>query len=152
MEQETVLNLFDRFADMVYRIALSYLRSPQEAEDVVQTVFLKLLEGGITIFPGKERAFLTKLTINHCKNLLSRAKRHEQTELDETMLQAQPEDRELFLAIMELPEKYRIVLSLHYLEGYTLREIAEFLHIGISAVSMRLHRAKNILKNQFGRD
>ena len=45
MEQETVLELFDRYADMVYRIALSYLRSPQEAEDVVQTVFLKLLEG-----------------------------------------------------------------------------------------------------------
>ena len=44
MEQETVLVLFDRYADMVYRIALSYLRSPQEAEDVVQTVFLKLLE------------------------------------------------------------------------------------------------------------
>ena len=40
MEQETVLELFDRYADMVYRIALSYLRSPQEAEDVVQTVFL----------------------------------------------------------------------------------------------------------------
>ena len=37
MEQETVLELFDRYADMVYRIALSYLRSPQEAEDVVQT-------------------------------------------------------------------------------------------------------------------
>ena len=33
MEQETVLELFDRYADMVYRIALSYLRSPQEAED-----------------------------------------------------------------------------------------------------------------------
>ena len=47
MEQETVLELFDRYADMVYRIALSYLRSPQEAEDVVQTVFLKLLEGGM---------------------------------------------------------------------------------------------------------
>lgn len=45
MEQETVLELFDRYADMVYRIALSYLRSPQEAEDVVQTVFLKTVGG-----------------------------------------------------------------------------------------------------------
>ena len=63
MEQETVLELFDRYADMVYRIALSYLRSPQEAEDVVQTVFLKLLEGGMIVYPGKERAFLTKVTI-----------------------------------------------------------------------------------------
>ncbi len=74
MEQETVLELFDRYADMVYRIALSYLRSPQEAEDVVQTVFLKLLEGGMIVYPGKERAFLTKVTINHCKKPSHRSK------------------------------------------------------------------------------
>ena len=151
MEQETVLVLFDRYADMVYRVALSYLRSPQEAEDVVQTVFLKLLEGGITVYPGKERAFLTKITINHCKNLLSTARKHETIVLDEAVLLTQPEDRDIFLAIMELPEKYRAVVSLHCIEGYSFREISEFLHIGISAVSMRLHRAKGILKEQIGR-
>ena len=151
MEQETVLVLFDRYADMVYRVALSYLRSPQEAEDVVQTVFLKLLEGGITVYPGKERAFLTKITINHCKNLLSTARRHEIIALDETVLLTRPEDRDIFLAIMELPEKYRAVVSLHCIEGYSFREISEFLHIGVSAVSMRLHRAKGILKEQIGR-
>lgn len=152
MEQETVLALFDRYADMVYRIALSYLRSPQEAEDVVQTVFLKLLEGGITVYPGKERAFLTKVTVNHCKNLLSTSRRHETITLDETVLLTQPENRDIFLAIMELPEKYRIVVSLHYFEGYSLWEISGFLHIGVSAVSMRLHRARGILKEQIGRD
>ena len=142
----------DRYADMVYRIALSYLRSPQEAEDVVQTVFLKLLEGGMIVYPGKERAFLTKVTINHCKNLLTAAKKHEAIPLDEAVLLIQPEDRDIFYAVMELPEKYRAVVSLHYFEGYSFREISEFLHIGISAVSMRLHRAKNILKKQLGRD
>lgn len=60
MDREIVLELFARYADMVYRIALSYLRSTQEAEDVVQTVFLQLLEGGVTIYPGKERSFLPK--------------------------------------------------------------------------------------------
>ena len=40
MEPDAVLTLFDRFADTVYRVALSYLRSPQEAEDAVQTIFL----------------------------------------------------------------------------------------------------------------
>ena len=147
-----VIELFDRYADMVYRIALSYLRSPQEAEDVVQTVFLKLLEGGMIVYPGKERAFLTKVTINHCKNLLTAVKKHEAIPLDEAVLLIQPEDRDIFYAVMELPEKYRAVVSLHYFEGYSFREISEFLHIGISAVSMRLHRAKNILKKQLGRD
>ena len=152
MEREAVLELFDRYADTVYRVALSYLRSPQEAEDAVQTVFLKLLERNMVVYKGKERAFLTKLTINHCKNILSAAKRHETVSLDETIEFAQPEDRELFRAVMELPEKYRAVISLHYFEGYSLREISQLLHIGISAVSMRLYRAKNILKNQIGRD
>lgn len=54
MEQETVLELFDRYADMVYRIALSYLRSPQEAEDVVQTVFLKLWRAACSL--SRQRA------------------------------------------------------------------------------------------------
>ena len=152
MEQKIVLELFDRYADMVYRVALSYLRSPQEAEDTVQTIFLKLLESSTEVYAGKERAFLTKITINHCKNVLSAARRHETLPLDEAAQLVQPEDRELFHAVMELPEKYRIVISLHYFEGYSLREISQLLHIGISAVSMRLYRAKNILKNQIGRD
>ena len=151
MEREIVLELFDRYADMVYRVALSYLRSTQEAEDVVQSVFLQLLEGGVTIYPGKERAFLGKVTVNRCKNLLSAAKRHETVPLDGTVLLAQPEDRDLFRAVMELPEKYRIVVSLHYFEGCSFREISELLHIGVSAVSMRLHRARNLLKEQIGR-
>lgn len=104
------------------------------------------------VYPGKARAFLTKVTINHCKNLLTAAKKHEAIPLDEAVLLIQPEDRDIFHAVMELPEKYRTVVSLHYFEGYSFREIAEFLHIGISAVSMRLHRAKNILKKQLGRD
>ena len=152
MEREIVLALFDRHADMVYRVALSYLRSPQEAEDAVQTVFLKLLESGAEVYAGKERAFLTKITINHCKNVLSAVKRHETLPLDEAAELVQPEDRELFHAVMELPEKYRAVVSLHCFEGYSLREISQLLHVGISAVSMRLYRAKSILKNQIGRD
>ena len=152
MEQETVLQLFEHYADTVYRIALSYLRSPQEAEDAVQTVFLKLLEGGMTVYPGKDRAYLTKVTINHCKNLLTSAKKHETIPLDEAVLLIPPEDWEIFHAVMELPEKYRVAVSLHYFEGYSFREISRFLHISISAVSMRLYRAKSILKKQLGED
>lgn len=154
MEQNIVLELFDRYADMVYRIALSYLRSTQDAEDIVQTIFLKLMENDIKIITGKERAFLTKVTINHCKNLLNAKKRHESIPLDEveSILFSQPEDREVFRAVMELPEKYRLVVCLHYFEGYSFREIAQSLHIGISAVSMRLYRAKSILKSKIGGD
>lgn len=151
MEPDAVLTLFDRFADTVYRVALSYLRSPQEAEDAVQTIFLKLLEKNVEIYPNKERAFLTKMTINHCKNILSSAKTRSTVPLDETVPLVQPEDQELFRAVMELPEKYRAVVCLHYFEGYSFQEIAQLLHISPSAVSMRLYRARNMLKTQVGR-
>ena len=52
MEQKTVLELFDRYGDTVYRVALGYLRSPQEAEDAVQTIFLRLLERDTQVYPG----------------------------------------------------------------------------------------------------
>ena len=152
MEPDAVLTLFDRFADTVYRVALSYLRSPQEAEDAVQTIFLKLLEKNVEIYPNKERAFLTKMTINHCKNILSSAKTRSTVPLDETVPLVQPEDQELFRAVMELPEKYRAVVCLHYFEGYSFQEIAKFLGVGATAVSMRLVRARSILKQQIGRD
>ena len=51
MEQKTVLELFDRYGDAVYRVALGFLRSQQEAEDAVQTVFLRLLERDIQAYP-----------------------------------------------------------------------------------------------------
>ena len=152
MDHETVLELFERYGDMVYRIALSYLRSPQEAEDVVQTVFLKLLEGSVVAHTGKERSYLAKVTINRCKDLLRSARRYVDTPLEELALLAPPEEQDLFRAMMELPEKYRVVVALHYLAGYSFREIAQILHMSPSAVSMRLHRARGILKQQLGRD
>ena len=58
----------------------------------------------------------------------------------------------LFRAVLELPEKYRLVVLLHCMEGYSFSKIAGFLHITASAVSMRLHRARKMLDEQRGRD
>lgn len=74
MKQEQVLALYDAYADSVYRVALGYLRSPHDAEDAVQAVFCKLMEQKLSVYPSRERAFLTKLTVNHCKNQLAAAK------------------------------------------------------------------------------
>lgn len=152
LDQETVLALFDRWGDTVYRIALGYLRVPQEAEDVVQTVFLKLMEGRVRAYEGKERALLAKMAANCCKDILRRRRRRADTPLEELVLAAPEEERELLEAVRELPEKYRSVVTLHYLGGYSLEETARILGLGPSAVSMRLFRAKSILKQQVGRD
>lgn len=152
MDRDAVLALFDRYGDMVYRVALGYLRSPSEAEDVVQEVFLKLLEGRAAVYPGKERPFLVKIAVNRCKDILRAARRRGEVPLEELTLLAPPEERELFRAVLELPEKYRNAVILHHLEGYSLRETAQILRVSPSAVSMRLFRAKEILREQIGRE
>ena len=112
-----------------------------------QTVFLKLLEGTLPPQPGKERPWLSRVAVNCCRALLRRrrSRRHEPLEAAEQLF-AQPEDRELYTAVMELPEKERAAVYLHYYEGYTFREIGEILHISSSAVSMRLHRGRKKLQ------
>ena len=64
--------MFTRYKDDVYRLALSYTHSVQEAEDVCQSVFLKLMEQR-SLAPGKEKAWLMQVTANQCRNLLRSA-------------------------------------------------------------------------------
>ena len=140
--------LYDRYANNLYRLALSYLKNTADAEDAVQAVFVKLIEGKAVIFPGKERALLTKITVNQCKDILRRNKNRQEEPLDESIPFSDSKDRDVFIAVMTLPEKYRIPVFLHYYEGYRFLEIAKLLRITTSAVSMRIHRAKNLLKSQ----
>lgn len=141
-----VLELFHTYRDDVYRLALSYTRSRQEAEDICQSVFLALLEHP-HITPGKEKAWLMQTCANRCKNLL----RSHWWRMTESMDAAQPSsvqpDTGIREAVMALEPKYRVVVYLYYYEGYTTEEIARLLKISQSAVSTRLYRARTILKN-----
>lgn len=144
MTEERLLSLFGEYHNMVYRLALSCTRSPQDAEDVVQTVFLKLLESANPPAEGKEKAWLAKVTINAGRDLLRSAPKSRWEPLEDT-IPAPEEERGLFQTVMSLPPKYRAAVYLHYYEGYTLAETARLLHTGLSAVSMRLHRARKLL-------
>lgn len=68
MTEEEFLTLFDQYRPMVYALALSYTKSPQDAEDVCQTAFLRLIEQPPA--PGKEKPWLARVTVNQCKSLL----------------------------------------------------------------------------------
>ena len=140
-----VLELFDTYRDDVYRLAVSYTRSPEEAEDICQTVFLKLMEQK-HITPGKEKAWLMQVTANQCRSLLRSAWWKRTAPMDET-LPAQPMgDLSTRAAVMALPPNYRVVVYLHYYEGYTAREIGQLLKLNTSAVTTRLSRARTMLR------
>lgn len=139
-----VMELFRRYRDDVYRLAVSYTRSKQEAEDVCQTVFMKLLESKVT--PGKERAWLMQVTVNQCRSLLRSSWWKHTVPLDETIPAPDTESSGIRQAVMALKPKYRVVLYLHYYEQYTTAEIAKMLHITPSAVTTRLDRARQQLR------
>ena len=137
--------LFQRYKDDVYRLALSYTRNPQEAEDVCQTAFLKLMEQE-HITPGKEKPWLMQTAANACRNLLRSSWWKGTTALDETLAAEERGLDHVQRSVMSLPPKYRVVVYLHYYEQYTTAEIAELLHISRSAVTTRLDRARKQLK------
>ena len=144
----------EQYQDMVYRIALSHLGNFQDAEDAVQDVFLKLYRQNEPPEGDPLRYWLIRVTVNHCRDMLRspwRKRRVSMTELAEE--QAVPvfereEQRELFRAVMALPEKYRTVLYLFYYEELTIRETADLLKLSQSAVTTRLTRARAKLKER----
>ena len=152
-DSHDIIKLYDEYKNTVYRLALSYLNNPQDAEDVVQIVFLKLIDDKANIVIGKERALLTKITVNHCKDVLRSFWRKNKEELSIDIPCDNPNDYEqqrILNAIMTLPTKYRVVVHLHYYEGYTFKEIAKILNVSGSTVSMRIHRARKMLKKELG--
>lgn len=141
---QRVQKLFEKYKDMVYRLALSYLGNPEDAQDISQEVFLRLLRWNGRIRSGAERAWLTKVTVNCCKDLLS--SRVPTREVEETDAVYFPETFDLKEAVMALPGDYRVVVFLHYYEDYSTREIADLLKVSQSVVTTRLHRARQRLK------
>lgn len=140
-----VLYLFHRYRDDVYRLAVNYTRSPQEAEDVCQTVFLKLLEQP-DLMPGREKAWLMQVTANECRDLLRSSWWKRTVPLEQAFQIPKTEADETIYLLRKLPPKYRVVLYLHYYEQYTTAEIAQLLKIPGGTVSTRLKRARERLK------
>lgn len=137
------LSLFHRYRDDVYRLAVNYTRSPEEAEDVSRAVFLKLVEHG-ELMPGTERDFLMQTTADTCRNLLHSGgwKRA----VKELLFNQKPDT--LRQDILRLPPKYRVILYLRYYEDFTTGEIARLLKIPQGTAAARLSRGRGLLGQQ----
>ena len=139
--------LFRDYRDDVYRLAVCYTRSREDAEDVCQTVFLKLLEQK-TFQPGKEKQWLLRVTANECRNLLRSHRWKTTVPMDESISVEPPKVNETLQAVLSLEPKYRVVVYLHYYEMLSAEEIGKLLHITRSAVTTRLCRARALLKTK----
>jgi len=135
--------------DAVYRVAVNFLRNPTTAEDVCQETFLRLYRCRKE-FAGEDhiRNWLIHVCINECKRAAASSwqKTESLEELPGQQYFSAPEDNSTLELVMSLPRKYRMVLYLHYYEGYTANEIAGLLHILPSTVRSQLARGREQLK------
>jgi len=148
VEKQQVTALYETYAKDVYRLALSWLHSAHDAEDILQSVFLKLLDKNITMFPGGEKAWLLTCTANACKNHLRSFWQRNTQALDESIVLPTGGDRSLWEAVGKLKPAYRAVIHLYYYEGYRQDEIAKILGISRTAVQTRMQRAREQLKKE----
>ncbi len=147
--------LYQRHVDLVYRLCYIYLKNPVDAEDAVQSVFVKLIKSQMVFNSHEhEKAWLTVTARNHCKDILKSWWKTRRVALDalpevSSWNGAKPSG-EVLAKLLSLPEKYKTVLYLYYFEGYAVKEIAEMLGHKESTIQTQLSRARNRLKVDLG--
>lgn len=149
MEVKTIEEVIEKYANMVYRIALTRTGTIENAEDIFQEVFLKYSEKQPKFENEEhEKAWLIRVTINLSKNSKNSAWNKRIVTLDENIVFENKEENDVFSAVSELPENYRMVIYLLYYEGYKVKEIAEILKSKEGTIKTWLSRARNMLKEK----
>lgn len=153
MEREQAVQAaVERYGSTVRRLCMVYLKNEADTEDIFQTVFLQYFLHGTGLSNGEqERAWIIRVTINACKDLLKSAFRRRTVPLETALNEAavyDPQHREVLEAVLSLPSKYREVVYLHYYEGYTAAEIGTILHKNENSVYTLLRRAREQLKRK----
>ncbi len=140
---------YNAYGPMVYRLAMVYLGRQADAEDVAQEAFVRLLCRAPAFADGEhEKRWLLRVTVNLCRDQLKGFWHKRAVELEPGLASQAPEGLGLAEAIVALPEQYKGPIHLHYCEGYSVAEIGEILHLGQSAVKMRLKRGRELLRKE----
>nr|WP_325237836.1 sigma-70 family RNA polymerase sigma factor [uncultured Oscillibacter sp.] len=147
--------LVERWADTVLRVAYTWTGSPQDAQDVCQTVLLKLLTRPERFpDPNRQRAFVLRVTVNCCKDLKKSAWARRRVSLeaaaDAAVTMPEPGESPVLEAVLALPEKYRQAIYLRYYEEYGVDEIASLMGCRAAQVSTYLYRGKAKLRTMLG--
>lgn len=153
---ETAMNLF---GNDIFRLAFSYMKKKEDAEDIVQDVLIRFMQSE-NIFENEERmkAWLLHVAANLCRDYLKAADRKKVVALPEGYETVASEETipegesEVLAAVMALPEKYRSVIHLYYYEEYATKEIAEILEKKEATVRSLLKRGREKIEKMMKGD
>ena len=134
--------------DRMYRIAWTLLRSDEDCRDAMQEAALKAWTKRFTLREPKYfTTWLTRILINEAHAIQRRRRRIVPLE-EAAAASVQPRDMTLALALQSLPEKLRLPLVMHALEGMSYEEIGKVLRLPHSTITGRIHRAKQQLRKE----
>ena len=145
----SIENLVKEYSNMLFKICMVILCNEQDAQDVLQDTFCRYMEKAVD-FRDKEheKAWLIKVATNRCRDIHRQRIRHPHADIEEVTAYCEmPEQGEALEALVRLPDKLKIVIYLHYIEGYKSAEIAQMLGISVQAVKKRLQRGREELRS-----
>ena len=138
--------------DVLYRVSVTILREPKDREDAIQECIYRALKKRETLRDDRYmQSWVIRILINECRDMLRRRSVKQLPLLDEILPgedERMAEDLHLRQTLQSMPEKYRLPLLLHHLEGYDLAEIAKMLSITPPLVKSRLHQARKLLRGK----
>jgi len=157
-EEIPVEEVVREYTTMVYRVAMLRCQNEQDAQEVVQDVFLRLvkeIKKG-TIFTDREhvKAWLLRVAVNRGKTLVTRPwnTRTVGIEAAKEIPAAQSKEEYAYEYVGKLPEKYRVAIDLFYYEQFSTEQIADVMQTRPATVRSYLHRGRERLKEMLEAD
>ena len=151
MKKEELGELIVASEDAMYHVAKTLLYNDADCADAIQEAIVKAFSKLDTLKKDVyAKTWLMRSLINECYGVMRREKRAVSLEeyRQEEKTEEQKDYSELYEAIYRLPEEMRLSVTLYYLEGYNVREIAAMMETTESAVKNRLARARQRLRNE----
>ena len=151
---DTIETVIRTYGNTLYRLCFVMLGNESDAEDAVQEAFIKYLQKAPQFENSDhEKAWLITVAINQCRDILRFRNRHPQINSEYLQeLSACSSDSGILEALMTLPEKFRLVLTLYYVEEYRIDEIARMIGKTPSAVKMRLQKGRKLLEESYRKE
>lgn len=142
----SVTEAFERYSNMVYRLAFARVKNTYDADDILQEVFLRFIKAKKKVNNEEHaKAMLIRITINCSKSMLTSSWFKRTEPLSETLGVSDP-CFDTLDCVLRLPQKYRTIIHLYYYMGYSVDEIAKILKSKPSTVKSQLYRARQKLK------
>ena len=151
---EEFAQAYDRNIKRVYQISYLYLKNHHDAQDAAQSVFEKFLHSN-KVFNSEnhEKAWFITVTKNHCTDQLRKFWKSRRIDIETIEVSAScgnENDMDLIKALLSLPSKYKNIIYLYYIEGYTIKEISKMLNRNESTLRNHLSTGRRLLKIDLG--